>query len=268
MALAPVCQTPLVPARLVTIPISHFCEKARWALDRAGVDYVEQPHLQLIHIVAARRAGGGRTVPVFVTSDGHVIPDSSDILRWTDDRTKPERRLYPEGELGEEAAKLETWLDEGFGPDGRLWLYHETLPVVHDLDEWVTVGIPRWEKRFFRMGGPMIEWSMRRALGVTAAASVAALGRVDDVFDDIAGRLADGRRFLLGDRFTAADLTFAALAAPMIVPARYGSPLPPLEALPEGATREMRRLREHPAGVFAERLYAEERVGLARAAAT
>jgi hypothetical protein len=30
-------------ARLVTIPISHFCEKARWALDRAGVDDVQQP---------------------------------------------------------------------------------------------------------------------------------------------------------------------------------------------------------------------------------
>jgi hypothetical protein len=24
--------------RLLTIPISHFCEKARWALDRAGLD--------------------------------------------------------------------------------------------------------------------------------------------------------------------------------------------------------------------------------------
>ena len=35
--------------RLLTIPISHFCEKARWALDRAGVDYVERRHIQLVH---------------------------------------------------------------------------------------------------------------------------------------------------------------------------------------------------------------------------
>ncbi|MCW3023116.1 MAG: Glutathione S-transferase family protein, partial [Conexibacter sp.] len=30
---------------LVTIPISHYCEKARWALDRAGVAYEERRHL-------------------------------------------------------------------------------------------------------------------------------------------------------------------------------------------------------------------------------
>jgi glutathione S-transferase len=258
-----VCQTRAVPARLVTIPISHFCEKARWALDRAGVDYVEQPHLQLIHIGAAKLAGGGRTVPVLVTSEGQVVPESSEILRWADTQTEPERRLYPEGELGAQAAALEAELDQGFGPDGRLWMYHQTLPVVHDLDRWATVGIPRWERRFFRMGGPTIEMMMRRYLKVDAAASEVALERVDGVFDDIAGRLSDGRRFLLGDRFTAADLTFAALAAPMLLPARYGSPLPPPEAMPAPAAREVRRLRAHPAGEFADRLYAEERVRVA-----
>jgi glutathione S-transferase len=249
-----------MPARLVTIPISHFCEKARWALDRAGVDYVERPHLQLIHIAAARLAGGGRTVPVFVTAEGTVLAESSAIVRWADTQVELDQRLYPEGEVGAQAAALEASLDQGFGVDGRLWMYHQTLPVVHDLTEWATWGIPRWERRFFRMGGPAIEMSMRRYLGVDAPAAGVALGRVDDVFDDIAERLSDGRRFLFGERFTAADLAFAALAAPMLLPARYGSPLPPLEAMPEGAAREVRRLRSHPAGVFAERLYDEERI--------
>jgi glutathione S-transferase len=149
-----------VGARLVTIPISHFCEKARWALDRAGVDYSEQPHVQLIHLVAARRAGGGRTVPVFVTDAGAVLAESSEILRWADARLVRERRLYP---------------------------------------------------------------------------------------------------FLLGDRFIAADLAFAALAAPVLLPPRYGLPLPPPEAMPDAMAREVRRLRAHPAGVFADRVYAEER---------
>ncbi len=89
-------------ARLVTIPISHFCEKARWALDRAGVEYVEQPHLQLVHVIAARSVGGGRTVPVFVTEAGEVLPDSTAILRWADMQVTPGMQMYPDGPLGAE----------------------------------------------------------------------------------------------------------------------------------------------------------------------
>jgi glutathione S-transferase len=254
-----VCKTRGLSARLVTIPISHFCEKARWALDRAAVDFVERPHLQLIHVLAARIAGGGRTVPVFVSDSGEVLAESPDILRWADRRVAPERRLYPDGELGTEAAALEAWLDDGFGPDGRLWLYHETLPVVRDLQQWALAGVPRWERLVFRSSGPLVDIAIRRYLRIDAASAALALDRIDRVFDDIARRLSDGRAFLLGDRFTAADITFAALSAPVLLPAQYGSPLPPLEAMPDPLAREVRRLRSHPAGVFAGRLYEEHR---------
>lgn len=256
-----VCKTRDVGARLVTIPISHFCEKARWALDRAGVDYVEQRHVQLIHVLAARHAGGGKTVPVFVTDTGEVLPESAEILRWADTQVAPDRTLYPTGSLGTEAAALEAQLDDGFGPDGRLWMYHETLPIVREMGQWALAGIPRWERGLFRVSRPVTVRAVRRYLGVTPGAAEAALQRVNRVFEDVAERLSDGRRLLLGDRFTAADLTFAALAAPMLLPERYGSPLPPLEAMPEATAREIRRLRAHPAGVFADRLYGEERVG-------
>src|SRR5437763_2872305 len=129
-------ETGAVGARLVTIPISHFCEKARWALDRAGVGYVEQRHLQLIHVAAARLAGGRNTVPVFVTGTGQVLADSSDILLWADTQLEPQRRLYPDGDVGAQARELEAWLDERLGPDGRLWMYHETLPAVRELRRW------------------------------------------------------------------------------------------------------------------------------------
>ena len=246
-------------ARLLTIPISHFCEKARWALDRAGVAYVEEPHLQLVHIVAARRAGGGRTVPVLITATGEVLDDSTRILRWADTQVEPDRALYPAGDAGAQAAALERRFDGGLGPDGRLWMYHETLPVIDELAPWALAGIPRWEQRFFRVSGRFVDRAIRRFLGIDADAAQAARARVEGEFDHVAQRLADGRPFLLGDRFTAADLTFAALAAPVLLPERYGSPLPPPEAMPASMADEVHRLRAHPAGAFADRLYAEER---------
>jgi len=80
--------------RLITIPISHYCEKARWALERAGLSYREQRHVQGVHRLAARRAGGGRTVPVLVTPE-RVIGESEQIVAWADELLPPEQRLLP-----------------------------------------------------------------------------------------------------------------------------------------------------------------------------
>jgi glutathione S-transferase len=236
-------------ARLITIGLSHFCEKARWALDRAEIPYLEERHLQGIHMLVARRAGGGRTVPVLVTDSGLVLSESADIVRWSDPR------LYPSAEV----AEYEAGLDEGFGPDSRLWLYHETLPVVRPMGRYTLIGTPRWERGVFYVASGLLGRIITRVLEIDDAESVAALARANKVFDDVAERLSDGRRVLFGDTFTAADLAFAALAAPLIVPARYGCPLPPLDVMPEPARSEVVRLRATPAGQFAERLYAEER---------
>jgi glutathione S-transferase len=124
---------------------------------------------------------------------------------------------------------------------------------------WAEAGLPRWEQLAFRASGPLVRVAISRFLGVNDASAAAALDNVDRVFDEVAERLTDGRRFLLGDSFTAADLTFAALSAPMLLPGAYGSPLPPPEAMPVAAAHHIRRLRSHPAGEFADRLYREER---------
>jgi glutathione S-transferase len=246
--------------RLITIPISHFCEKARWALERAGVAYVEEPHLQGVHVAHALRRGHSRTVPVLLTADGDVVPESSAIMRWADAHiADPGRRLYPVGVDGAEAARLEAWLDGDFGADGRLWMYHVTLPAVQTLEASVVHGIPAWEKHLFRRGRAPLNAFLCRYLGVNAETATAALARIDDVFATIGARLQDGRPYLCGDRLTAADLTFAALSAPVICPAQYGSPLPPLDAMPPAYTREARRLRDTPAGRFALGLFARER---------
>ena len=111
---------PAVPSqapRLITIPISHYCEKARWALERAGIPYREEPHLQGIHWAHVWRAGRGRTAPVLVTDDG-PLTESSHILRWVDARS--DLGLYADPEAG----ALERHFDAELGPQARRWMYH------------------------------------------------------------------------------------------------------------------------------------------------
>jgi glutathione S-transferase len=65
--------------RLICIPFSHYCEKARWALDRRGIAFVEEGHLPILHTRATRPAGG-RSTPLLVVDGGPTLTDSTDIL--------------------------------------------------------------------------------------------------------------------------------------------------------------------------------------------
>jgi glutathione S-transferase len=244
---------------LVTIPISHFCEKARWALDRAGVDYVEKRHIQLVHRFAVKRAGGGGTVPVLRTPEG-VYDESSAILSYADEHVPEQQRLYPAdvAELAEVVA-LEHSFGEVLGPQGRLWLYHEVFKDARRFSPWNLTGVPAWERLVFPFVLPRAKRIIRRHFGITDATAEAAVADVDEEFDAVAERLADGRRYLVGDHFSAADLAFAALAAPVVVPLEYGTPLPQPDDMPEDMAAAVLRWRSHPAGQFALRLFREER---------
>jgi glutathione S-transferase len=243
------------PCTLVTIPISHYCEKARWALERCGVPYRERAHLQVIHWLAVKRAGGGRTAPVLVCGST-VLSESADIVAFADSRATGQR-LYPDDAA--EVRALESDFDERLGPHGRRWMYDELRGQTHLVRKYGATGVPAWERRALPLAFPLVSRVIDRYLDITPESSAASLQTVRDVFTSVGERLSDGRRYLAGDRFTAADLAFAALAAPLLVPRGYGVPLPDVHELPGRMATVVRELRDHPAGRHALEMYRSER---------
>jgi glutathione S-transferase len=241
--------------RLITIPISHYCEKARWALERAGIEYREERHVQGIHRIAARRAGGGQTTPVLVTPEG-VFGESEDILRWVDGRLPPERRLFPAepAELAE-VERLSRRFDGRFGPAGRRFMYVKVLAHREMTLQFNNQGVPPWEDRALRLGWPLAVRFLARALDIRPGVEVEDEAVVWEELDYVAELLADGRPHLCGDRFTAADLTFAALSAPVVVPPVYGVALPQPDVMPPDLAAFVNRVRDHPAGRYALTLF-------------
>jgi glutathione S-transferase len=244
---------------LVTIPISHYCEKARWALDRAGVKYVERAHVQAIHRFATRRAGGGLTAPVLLCADG-AIADSADILAWADEQSPPLRSLYPQSpERAADVRRLEDYFNTSLGPQSRCWLYQQ-LRERRDLAlSYGCAGVPAWELMTLRLGYPALIAIVAHVLDVTPATGRRSEYEVRAVFDAVDEYLSDGRPYLCGEEFTAADLTFSALAAPMLMPANYGVQLPQPDELPPYTAGVVRELRAHPAGEHALRMFETER---------
>ena len=84
---------------------------------------------------------------------------------------------------------------------------------------------------------------------------------VDETFERVSSLLKDGRKYLCNTpAMTAADITFAALAYPLILPEEKAPVFVSWsDNLPEGFRAEVRRRRESLAGQFVLRLYKEER---------
>lgn len=244
---------------LVTIPISHYCDKARWALDRAGIAYTEDGHVPMLHWAAARRAKGKRTVPILLHDHG-VAVDSTDILHLVDARLPPERKLFPENpELRAKVIEWEELFDRSLGPAARRWAYFHLLTDPKLTTEILQIGTPRHEVAIVRFGFAIFAAMLRRGLNITPQKSAQSLEKVKSLFAEVSSQLADGRRYLCGDTFTAADLTFAALASPVLLPG--GHPILKLDyrRVPAEMLKEVEELRLTLAGQLALRLYAQER---------
>ncbi len=245
--------------RLITIPISHYCEKARWALDRAQLPYREERHVQGIHRVAARRAGGGSTVPVLVTPQA-TIGESHEILEWVDRSVAPERRLFPaQRGARAEVDALCRRLDQRLGPAGRRLVYIHMFAQRELVFAFNDRGVPAWEDRALRWGWPLLRRFVGRELGIVRGTLAEDEAAVFGELDHVASLLSDGRAHLCGERFGAADLTFAALTAPVIVPPEYGVPLPQPGVMRPATAALVERARRHPAGRYALTLFARHR---------
>jgi glutathione S-transferase len=246
--------------RLITIPISHYCEKARWALEGAGIEYREERHVQGIHAVYARKAGGSRTVPVLVTPEA-TLGESQDIVRWADARAPADDRLFPADPVArEEVEHLCARFDEELGPKARrliyVYMFNEPWDSAARINDQ---GVPGWEDWTMRHSRPLAERFLSKVLGIRPGIEVPDEVAVFGELDFVAERLADGGPYLCGLEFTAADLTFAALAAAVALPPDYGVELPQPEDLTPTTAGLVERVREHPAGRYALRMFAEHR---------
>jgi glutathione S-transferase len=236
---------------LITIPISHYCEKARWALELCGVPFHEDGHLPIFHYAAVRRAGAKRTVPILV--DGATkLTDSTDIIAYADAR-KPGTLLGPA-----DALAVEDELDRQLGPAARRWGYFQLLPR-RDMDDRITQGVPRWQSRAFKVARPLLVQMLKRGLNVTPEGAARSEAKLDETFAKLSDRLADGRPYLCGDRFSVADLTLASLAAPVLQPPEHPFALPASVELAPPARAKIAGWRGSRAGQHALKMYATRR---------
>lgn len=250
--------------RLLTIGPSHYCEKARWALERAGVAFTEEVHLPLLHWPYVLAAVGSRTVPALV-GPGVRLGESRDIVRFADERSPAGARLHPEGDDGREVARLEASFDAKLGPLVRRLAYCLLVPEPELFVRVFEPTAPPLERALLRRGHGALRAALGRAFKVSPRAEARCQEQLFALYADVARDLGE-RPYLVGERFSAADLTFAALSSPLLFPeeltAAAGSRVgaPSRDELPARLGDAIDALRETPAGRHALRMYREHRL--------
>jgi cytochrome P450/glutathione S-transferase len=241
--------------RMISVAVSPYCELARWVLDRLGIPYVEECHAPVFNVRATRRYGGSSVVPVLDTGETALL-DARAVVDYYEARAPQNLKLYPADSAAEsEARQLFNFLFDTFGVAVRAWAYAYMLPErSRTIRAWIK-GAPWWERFAVPVVYPLLAAALRKNLHLQPDSIAQQQPIIESALSQIDSRLADGRRFLMGDTLAAPDLVFAALSAPIMIPPQYGGPMPALDQLPTAMRSTIESWRARPSGQFALRLY-------------
>lgn len=240
---------------LLEIGVSHYCEKARWALEYCGIPYKRLTHLPFMTRFQGKRRGVWSTVPVLFTDQGNIV-ESTPIVDWADKNSKSTPSLF--GQSASERAAIMNWLtlfDRELGPATRRIIYFHVLALPEIANPLLLQGVSPSEQILGRPFLPLIRRLIGKGLKVDAEGAARSRQKLEAVWSRVEKQLVDGRVFLLGDSFSAADLSFAALASPVLLPENYGVTLPQMEELPATAQDAITHWRNSRAGSFGLEMY-------------
>ena len=205
---------------LYQFPISHFCEKARWALDYKNIEHKKVTLLPGLHVRKAKKLGGKTSVPVLQHGDS-VIQGSSEIIDYLDLKFEQNRLTPIDQEQKQQVREWEEFANKNLGPQVRLVIYHIMLDYPEIVVPFFTQGGPWYGPFLVKKIFPKLQEKMRLYMKINDETAAKNNGEILKTVDNLANHYADNK-FMVGDQFSRADLTAASLLAPITMPAGYG----------------------------------------------
>lgn len=191
---------------LLTLAPSHYCERARWALDLQGIVYDEERLAPGAHLIRVKWLGVSTTsLPVLVLEDGTLYQGSDRIIDWT--------------ELSGGDAEIERRLELNTAPLIRQCLYAGLLQDPQSgIRDVLLRGTSKRQMAIGRLTWPLLRRIMASGMNALPGLLPDLLAQVErelDWFDQV---LAERGDYLTGPEFGRADLTAASLFAPVALP--------------------------------------------------
>jgi glutathione S-transferase len=206
---------------LYTYAVSQSSEKVRWALDATGISYTERPLPPFVHAQWLTSPGGGlfTSMPV-LEGDGETIADSTRILEWLEERRAPFSLIPRDATVRAQVMEAEARFDMAAVHLLRL-VYGELLKRRELALKLFSIDASPFQRLALNAAFPLIRQLFLRGLDTSPAAFARSQRIVDRTIGEL-DRAADaGKRFLVGDALSVADITAAALLAPLACPEEH-----------------------------------------------
>lgn len=234
---------------------SHFNEKARWALAYKNVPYVRNTYLPGLHIPAVKKLSGQSQTPVLELEQDIVSGSQNIIERLETDY--PEPALYPADPVVRETAlALQAELDDGLGPAVRTLVFAVLVEHGGYLCRMFAGSKSLPVQLAYRVSFPLARPMIAKGNGVTPENISRCREFVAATLEDIAERVAV-TGYLVGNSFSVADLTAAALLAPIANVDHVDMKRP--DPLPVDMQRLVAHYSVHPAIDWTRGIYAKHR---------
>lgn len=204
---------------LYVFAISHYCEKARWALDYLGTEF------KLRHLApgehrkhALKWSGSVSSLPYLRVGD-RLIKGSGSIISWAQQNAPPgAESLLAEGDP-DLCRQIEERIDAAAGVHIRRYYYSEAL-VEHPrtVQRIFTKDLPFPKNIVIKLAWGKIRGAMIRLMDLGHSQGLESKAIVEGELDWIDGLLGDGRQYLVGNSLSRADIAVASLLAPLALP--------------------------------------------------
>ncbi|NNM00893.1 MAG: glutathione S-transferase, partial [Gammaproteobacteria bacterium] len=191
---------------LYQFSFSHFCEKARWALDYRGRPYDYRNLVPGFHARVTTAIAPASHVPILVEDDAVVQGSDAIVDRVDRDVAVPLTPADPA--VAGEAARWEQFAAEQIGVPLRLWFYFHRLPDADSAIAFLTQETDERQRDALARVYPKVRAAMSIRMNINADSAATARETLIAALDTLDDTLAD-RDYLVGTAFSRADLSVA-----------------------------------------------------------
>ena len=237
-------------------------EIARWVLDINDILYKDEPHAPHMATAVVNKLTGEPGInnnPVLIKTDA-LIYSTDSIVKYFDQRCLSSKKLLPDDpQKKSEVLELYNLFTGDYEYETSRYVYSLLLPNRTFASSLFTKRIPWNEKLTYKMSYSSLSGALQKEMHLSEATPEERLVYIKTIFKKVDELLDDGRKYLTGSKLTLADIAFASVSAPLIVPDEFGGVIATIDDTPDELRKAITELRTTAAGQFVLRLYHEDR---------